>query len=362
MLDELEIDGAAVGCARGCPRKVRSCRSICMCRMRLWEGVKPFRVGRRSFASRSTLARIAFSPPTTRWSRQEEAGKLSSYHTFPRSARASPTTSGASTPARGASSALLFSSPTRAPPATSPISIPSGESIYARLTRRISHGQGNEAGGDARSLPERDAGQQRWDEGRYRDAVERAQHQGDPTSWQVLHAAIASSSSDGPVLRSPSARAGSPAGGKQLARKRSSDSHLLRSSFSGHQREDSATPTITEEPDSYAELRPVEDDNHSFALPSPRKSIYTPNGQTLAVEDAQGDSDDDSEDDSAPRKPTPIPTRLYDRIFPLSSVTKNVIKCVIAYFLAEMWTFVPVLTDFLGSPWDVDGPVKNAHV
>lgn len=190
--------------------------------------------------------------------------------------------------------------------------------------------------------------------------MERAQHQGDPASWLVLHAALASSSSDGPVLRSPNGGASNVAGGKQIPRKRSKDSLLLGSSFSGQRREGSAAPTITEEPDSYAELSLHEDDHPSFALPSPRKSIYSLNAQLPAVDDVDNDSDDDSEDDSPPRRPTS--TRLYNRIFPLSPISKNVIKCVIAYFLAEMWTFVPFLTDFLGSPWDVDGPVKNAHV
>lgn len=290
------------------------------------------------------------------------AAKLSGsvYNTFPRSARESPAGSGANTPTRGAYSAL-FSSPTGAP---SPISIPSRDSIYARLTRRISHGQGNDAEGGASSLPERSAGQQRWDEGRYRDSVEQAQHQGDPTSWMVLHAAIASSSSDasGPVLRSPHGRSDSLARAKQITRKQGRDSLLLGSGFSGRQGEGTAAPTITEEPDSYAELGVAEDDHRSFALPSPRKSIYSPNGQLPATCDGDSESDDDSDDDSPPRKPTSSPTRLYNRIFPLSPITKNVIKCVISYFLAEMWTFVPVLTDFLGSPWDVDGPVKNAHV
>lgn len=284
----------------------------------------------------------------------------SAYNTFPRSARDSPAGSGANTPTRNGSSAIV-SSPTGAP---SPIPIPSRESIYVRLTRRISHGQGNDAGDGASSLPERSAGQQRWDEGRYRDVMEQVKHQGDPTSWMVLHAAIASSSSDasGPELRSPHERGSSPVGGKKIARKQSRNSLLLGSGFSGRQREGSAAPTITEEPDSYAELGPAEADDHSFALPSPRKSIYSIDRQSPAAADAESESDSDSDDDSPPRKPTSTPASVYRRIFPLSPIVKNVIKCVIAYFLAEMWTFVPVLTDALGSPFDVDGPVKNAHV
>jgi hypothetical protein len=280
----------------------------------------------------------------------------SAYNTFPRSARQSPAGSGANTPTRGSSSAL-FSSPTGAPSATSPITIPRRESIYARLTRRLSHGQANDADGGASSLSERG----RWDEGRYRDHVEQAQQEGDPTSWMVLHAAIASSSSDasGPMLRSPHGRGGSPARAKQIARKQSRDSLLLGSGFSGRQREGTAAPTITEEPSSYAELGAIEDDDHLLSSPPPRKSIYSLIGETPAAGEADSDSDDASEDDPLSSSTS---TRLTNRFFPLSSITKNVIKCVIAYYVAEMWTFVPALTEFLGSPWDVDGPVKNAHV
>lgn len=46
----------------------------------------------------------------------------------------------------------------------------------------------------------------------------------------------------------------------------------------------------------------------------------------------------------------------------LSPRAKNVAKCVLAYFLAELFTFVPFLSDALGSPFDVDGPIRNAHV
>ncbi|BGP06177.1 hypothetical protein JCM10049v2_001996 [Rhodotorula toruloides] len=50
------------------------------------------------------------------------------------------------------------------------------------------------------------------------------------------------------------------------------------------------------------------------------------------------------------------------RIPLLSPLAKNVAKCVLSYFLAELFTFVPFLSDALGSPFDVDGPIKNAHV
>lgn len=49
-------------------------------------------------------------------------------------------------------------------------------------------------------------------------------------------------------------------------------------------------------------------------------------------------------------------------IWLLSPVSKNVVKCVVAYFLAELFTFVPALAEGIGAPFDADGPVRNAHV
>lgn len=53
----------------------------------------------------------------------------------------------------------------------------------------------------------------------------------------------------------------------------------------------------------------------------------------------------------------PPPPRRY-----LSPLQKNIIKCVAAYFLAELFTFLPFLSDLLGSPFDLNGPVRNVHV
>lgn len=53
------------------------------------------------------------------------------------------------------------------------------------------------------------------------------------------------------------------------------------------------------------------------------------------------------------------PPRSY---FHLSPLCKNIIKCVAAYFLAELFTFHPFLSDLLGSPFDLDGPIRNLHI
>lgn len=44
----------------------------------------------------------------------------------------------------------------------------------------------------------------------------------------------------------------------------------------------------------------------------------------------------------------------------LSKVQRNVIKCTLAYFLAELFTFVPILAELVSSPFE--GTIKNAHV
>uniref|UniRef100_A0A0K3CLP7 DUF221-domain-containing protein n=2 Tax=Rhodotorula toruloides TaxID=5286 RepID=A0A0K3CLP7_RHOTO len=72
--------------------------------------------------------------------------------------------------------------------------------------------------------------------------------------------------------------------------------------------------------------------------------------ETRAYVDAADSVDGNGDTSDASRLPT------------LSPLAKNVAKCALSYFLAELFTFVPFLSDALGSPFDVDGPIKNAHV
>lgn len=61
-------------------------------------------------------------------------------------------------------------------------------------------------------------------------------------------------------------------------------------------------------------------------------------------------------------RPPSSSRRLLALFYPLSLTQKNVLKCVLAYFIAELFTFVPVLANIVGAPFDKDGPVRNAHV
>lgn len=193
----------------------------------------------------------------------------------------------------------------------------------------------------------------RGDDARYRDAREQAERCGDPQSWQVLqHAALASSaSSSRPEL-----------GDDRRVRRTTSRNSLLTSPYIN--RGAPSTVSLTEEPESYAALG--ED------VEQPLPAQY---GGPSALSASHSDTESDTDDEEEPvRRPVSSPesqrsgcfSRVFNTSLPLSAATKNtiknVIKCVIAYGMAEMWTFVPVLTDVLGAPWDVDGPVKNAHV
>jgi len=85
---------------------------------------------------------------------------------------------------------------------------------------------------------------------------------------------------------------------------------------------------------------------------------------------SQGESDTDDDDDdehspllhrAGPARPSSLLAR-FRHVYPPSPIVKNILKCVLAYYIGELFTFVPFLSDLVGAPWDVDGPVRNAHV
>lgn len=45
----------------------------------------------------------------------------------------------------------------------------------------------------------------------------------------------------------------------------------------------------------------------------------------------------------------------------LTGAYKDILKCSFAYLLASLFTFVDPLSDLVGAPFDVEGPVLNAH-
>ncbi|GAA5970105.1 hypothetical protein JCM11641_000271 [Rhodosporidiobolus odoratus] len=122
--------------------------------------------------------------------------------------------------------------------------------------------------------------------------------------------------------------------------------------------------TLQEEPESYAAYTEENDDQDQVE----EDELVG----TKASSDTEEEEEEDlSEDDSSAALPysAPQPSTFasylksgYTRIFPLSALVRNVLKCCFAYYLAELFTYVPALSELVGAPWDVDGPVRNAHV
>ncbi|GJN88427.1 hypothetical protein Rhopal_001393-T1 [Rhodotorula paludigena] len=129
---------------------------------------------------------------------------------------------------------------------------------------------------------------------------------------------------------------------------------------------------VAQEPESYTTADSALDIGGGASLggESHGSAAQEPSNSQLSVHDAGNDDVDDksdtSDDEDAPLLRQPKQSnpflRAKRRLFPLSALVKNVLKCVVAYYLAEQFTFHPNLSDLVGAPWDVDGPVRNAHV
>ncbi|GAA6026876.1 hypothetical protein JCM8097_005927 [Rhodosporidiobolus ruineniae] len=125
--------------------------------------------------------------------------------------------------------------------------------------------------------------------------------------------------------------------------------------------------TLAEEPESYAETELYGGANGDGTASTPTQEELASPAEEGQGNGQDGDSDDEtaplSPSSSNPSRPRPFPiSQLYSSLFPLSPLTRNVLKCVLAYFVASLFTFVQPLSDLVGAPWDVDGPVKSAHV
>lgn len=99
--------------------------------------------------------------------------------------------------------------------------------------------------------------------------------------------------------------------------------------------------------------------------------------EPTTIDEDKSDSDDEDDDDmhsesgllsghpvSAVHPKANWRTRFWHRIRhppPLSGTNKDILKCSIAYLLASLFTFVDPLSDFVGLPFDIEGPVFNSH-
>ncbi|BGP38095.1 hypothetical protein JCM10449v2_002022 [Rhodotorula kratochvilovae] len=281
------------------------------------------------------------------------------YATFPRSSR----------PSSSRASASGQATPHQRPQAIS-IAATGEDSLYARLTNSIgtsSWGTARAAEwGTASTRADGDRGGL-WEEGRYRSPAERAEREGNPESWGVLAAALVRSSAGSDEGFSP-----------RRASRRRSRSSLRAESPSKERRTRTRSRTITEstlqeEPESYSTTDSALDIEGS-SVDEGQDGAKQASGRAVDDEDVvvnkgadsdSADEEDDNNESPLLHQPTPSASpspRLYRRIFPLSSLTQNILKCVLAYYLGELFTFVPVLSNLVGAPWDVDGPVRNAHV
>ncbi|GAA6001060.1 hypothetical protein JCM10207_007394 [Rhodosporidiobolus poonsookiae] len=240
------------------------------------------------------------------------------------------------------------------------------------------------AGDDAR-----DTLRSRWEQGRFRDEHEQAAREGNPSSWGVLYAAgaLASASARHNGAASGSSEAGggvkrrtsrssvaSPGAGTGGARTRSA-SRERRHEQQERKRARSRTvteSTLQEEPESYAATDVYGSDGEETVGGGMATAGSTRSTEGADVEDDHSEDGNGSDSDASstatllrpPLSPSSSPSplrRLTARLFPLSSLTRNVLKCVLAYYLASQFTFVPLLADLVGAPWDVDGPLRNAH-
>jgi len=277
-----------------------------------------------------------------------------SYATFPQrqtpSSRGSPVSSAPNTPARRS-----FPSLQAVPAPIEMSSRGSGPSVVDRLasswTRRGGEsGSGGGAGGDCEGSLGVARRISRWDEGRYRSPVERAEQEGNPEDWGVLLTAgglaqqgsSASVSGPGSSLRRRFSRNSL----FSIVRDRSASRERGKDAAKGRRRNVTES-TLAEEPESYAatladvEGRQAEDGDEGGAA-----SSISSTAPLL----------------SQPKSHPSFLRRTYSSVFPLSTLTRNILKCVLAYFLAELFTFIPLLSELVGAPWDAEGPVKNAHV
>ncbi|GAA5842723.1 hypothetical protein JCM11251_002333 [Rhodosporidiobolus azoricus] len=286
------------------------------------------------------------------------------YGTFPRvfrssSSRNSPTSSGTNTPHR-----RLHSSSAAAQPVD--ITRPSQQrSLYDRLASSwgtvrgsaFPDGRERSTGVDWQETSQSAAS--RWDDGKYRTPAERAEHEGNPRDWRVLLAAGALAQQSG---ASTTSEVWSEANVTASVRRRTSCGSLIRPKSQSRERGNEprkrartiTESTLAEEPESYSATDVY--------------GVGEPNGDAQeADEEDQYVSNSESDAPLLPPLPSPsadkpsLLTRVCRRTFPLSPLVRNVLKCVLAYYIAELFTFSPVLSNLVGAPWP-DSPLRNAHV
>lgn len=98
------------------------------------------------------------------------------------------------------------------------------------------------------------------------------------------------------------------------------------------------SPPLVDEPGSYAE------------------SDSKRNGHQENV--TESESEDSHSGDEYTRFKKASSAQSIWRIPALTAQQRGILKCSIAYTIATLFTFVPILSEFLASPFDLEGPVR----
>lgn len=104
------------------------------------------------------------------------------------------------------------------------------------------------------------------------------------------------------------------------------------------------SPPLVDEPTSYVQL------NGSAKL-----------GSATGIEVESSSDDSHSGDEYTRSKPTRTAKSKW-LIPSLTAQQRGILKCSIAYTVATLFTFVPVLSGLLAAPFDLEGPVRGGHV
>ncbi|GAA5989156.1 hypothetical protein JCM5350_005105 [Sporobolomyces pararoseus] len=205
----------------------------------------------------------------------------------------------------------------------------------------------------------------RWDSAKYEDPTEEAARRGDVKHWGPLSAAVERHSTGKSPRRATKSREQDKIGRDRVQ-------SITQSETLAEEPESYASTTDHFEGDSEEETTNVNGKSRARQLDDVRSSTSSESESTQNDGDEEDTSDSEDEDEldkpllRKPRSSSHLrPPSLYERsiarLFPLSLTAKNVLKCVLAYFAASLFTFIPPLSDFVGAPFDVDGPVRNAH-
>lgn len=100
---------------------------------------------------------------------------------------------------------------------------------------------------------------------------------------------------------------------------------------------------------------PLVDEPGSYEQPNGKQ-----NGQQTSYHESSSEDSHSGDEYTQFKKAGPV--QSIWRIPNLTAQQRGIIKCSIAYTIATLFTFVPVLSGLLAAPFDLEGPVRGGHV